>query len=374
MVSIGSTRKEPSSRRPRLRLVAAPLLIAGTALGTLAGGAAPAGAASTFLGSLSTITQVASTVPANGDVNPYGVAVVQRSVGHLHRGNVLVSNFNNSSNFQGTGTTIVQVSPAGAVSVFATLPLDSGLTTALSILPNGFVAVGSLPTVDGTSATATAGAVYILNRWGHLVETLQGGDINGPWDMTSVSSGPIAELFFTNVLNGTVAESPNNVNGGTVVRLTLRSTGARPQVLANTIIANGFPEHTDPAALVVGPTGVGLAANGTLYVADTVDNSIQAIPDATSRTTSAGTGLTITSGLPLNSPLGLAIAPNGDIITMNAADGNAVETTPAGTQVATATLESMGGGGGALFGLAIAPGGRSLYFVDDDLNTLMLFS
>lgn len=374
MVSIGSTRKEPSSRRPRLRLVAAPLLIVGTALGTLAGGAAPAGAASTFLGSLSTITQVASTVPANGDVNPYGVAVVQRSVGHLHRGNVLVSNFNNSSNFQGTGTTIVQVSPAGAVSVFATLPLDSGLTTALSILPNGFVAVGSLPTVDGTSATATAGALYILNRWGHLVETLQGGDINGPWDMTSVSSGPIAELFFTNVLNGTVAESPNNVNGGTVVRLTLRSTGARPQVLANTIIANGFPEHTDPAALVVGPTGVGLAANGTLYVADTVDNSIQAIPDATSRTTSAGTGLTITSGLPLNSPLGLAIAPNGDIITMNAADGNAVETTPAGTQVATATLESMGGGGGALFGLAIAPGGRSLYFVDDDLNTLMLFS
>ena len=54
---------------------------------------------------------MASTVPDNGDVNPYGVAVVPRSTGNLHQGNVLVSNFNDKANVQGTGTTIVQVSP-----------------------------------------------------------------------------------------------------------------------------------------------------------------------------------------------------------------------------------------------------------------------
>ena len=53
-------------------------------------------------------------MPANGDVNPYGVAVVPRSTGDLRQGNVLVSNFNDTANVQGTGTTIVQVSPGGA--------------------------------------------------------------------------------------------------------------------------------------------------------------------------------------------------------------------------------------------------------------------
>ena len=56
--------------------------------------------------SLNTITRVASTVPANGDVNPYGVALVLRSRGSLVKGHILVSNFNNSANLQGTGTTI----------------------------------------------------------------------------------------------------------------------------------------------------------------------------------------------------------------------------------------------------------------------------
>ena len=63
---------------------------------------APAAAAApTFLGSVSTLTTVASTVPvfpANADVNPYGVAVVPQSVRRLHRGSVLVSNFNAATN------------------------------------------------------------------------------------------------------------------------------------------------------------------------------------------------------------------------------------------------------------------------------------
>ena len=67
-----------------------------------------------FVGPLHKLSVIASTVPGNGDVNPYGVAVVGRSVGRLHEGNVLVSNFNAASNLQGTGTTIVQISPGGS--------------------------------------------------------------------------------------------------------------------------------------------------------------------------------------------------------------------------------------------------------------------
>src|SRR5260221_13085748 len=66
-----------------------------------------------FLAQLHTIGVLASTVPSNGDINPYGVAVVPQSTGTLVAGNVLVSNFNNATNAQGTGTTIVQGTPGG---------------------------------------------------------------------------------------------------------------------------------------------------------------------------------------------------------------------------------------------------------------------
>src|SRR5207253_768080 len=72
-----------------------------------------------------TITIIASTVPANGDVNPYGVAVVAHSSGLLVQGNILVSNFNSSANLQGTGTTIVQIAPNGTASLFAQINANS---------------------------------------------------------------------------------------------------------------------------------------------------------------------------------------------------------------------------------------------------------
>ena len=76
----------------------------------------------------------------------------------------------------------------------------------------------------------------------------------------------------------------------------------------------------------------------------------------------------------LNGPLGLAIAPNGDILTVNGGDGNVVETTPSGSQVAQVVLDSTGSppGVGTLFGIAVAPGGTTLSFVDDGSNTVNL--
>jgi hypothetical protein len=99
-----------------------------------------------FIGPL-TVTPGPYTVPANGDVNPYGVAVVPRSTGKLVKGHVLISNFNAASNAQGTGTTIVDVAPNGTVTVFAEIsaaglpgacPGGIGLTTALSVLRSGW--------------------------------------------------------------------------------------------------------------------------------------------------------------------------------------------------------------------------------------------
>jgi len=336
-----------------------------------------------------TITVVASTIPANGDLNPYGIFVVPDTVGNLVKGNLLISNFNASSNLQGTGTTIVQISPGGTVSQFAQIDASSlpgtctggvGLTTALAVLRAGWVIVGSLPTADGTSATAQAGCLLVLDPMGNVSETIYGTLINGPWDMavldhSNASGGGTASLFVTNVLNGTVAAGGSVVNQGTVVRvdLTLSKTGA-PFVEAMTVIGSGFAERTDPAALVIGPTGVGLSPDGfSLYVADSLNNRIAAISFPITRQTTAHTGKTITKGGSLNDPLGLAVAPNGDILTANGDDGYMVQTTPDGLQVAKTLLDSSGSppGSGALFGLVAV--GQSVYYVDDSGNTLNLF-
>jgi hypothetical protein len=335
-----------------------------------------------FIQDLQNIKTGASTVPANGDVNPYGVAVVPVTAGALEEGSVLVSNFNNSGNLQGTGTTIVQIASNGKVTTFAKLNAGSlpgpcpggvGLTTALVALRSGFVIVGSLPTSDGTAATAKAGCLIVLDRNGAAVATLSGNGINGPWDMTALDLGGFVVLFVTNVLNGTVAGNGSIVTGGTVLRIALatRPMGA-PQELARMVIASGFQERTDPNALVIGPTGLSLSEDGRLFVADTLQNRIAAIPFALFRMDDAGTGVTVSQSGALNSPLGLVTAPNGDILTVNSGDGNIVETTPGGRQVAVKPVDVSHQGAGTLFGLAIAPNSHGVYFVDDGNNTLNL--
>ena len=334
-----------------------------------------------FIGQFSTISSLGSTVPANGDVNPYGIVTVPRSVGSLVRGDILISNFNNAENLQGTGTTIVQMTPTGSLSLFAQInpatlpgacPGGVGLTTALAVLPHGFVVVGSLPTTNGMAATAKAGCLIVLDKTGNVVETISGPPINGPWDMTSSGEGAKATLFVTNVLNGTVASGETPTDGGTVVRIGLHIGGKHhpPTVTAMDVIANGFPERTDPAALVIGPTGVAVGDEGTLYVADTQGNRIATVPDARDRQTPLeGGGTTIAAGGYLNNPLGLTVTPNGDILTANANDGNLVETTPVGAEFQPL---DTGAGGGGLFGLAVAPQRQGVYFVDDTNNTLGL--
>ncbi len=356
-----------------------------------------------ILKKLTNVSVVSTTVPSNGDVNPYGIVLVPRSVGNLRKGHFLISNFNNSANAQGTGTTIVDVAPDGSsFTVFAQLDASSlpgacpgglGLTTALSVLESGWVIVGSLPTSDGTSATAQAGCLLVIDSHGNAVETISGGPINGPWGMTAFDAGAFVELFVTNVLNGTVAANGDVVNGGTIVRINLAVLpNHKPVVLSETVIASGFAERTDPAALVVGPTGVALSnpcdlrdaddcAKGAatpgervLFVADSASNRIAIIPFPLIRENSAGPGITLTSGGTLDAPLGLAVAPNGHVLTVNGDDGNIVETTPRGAQIASELIDSTGGpppGNGTLFGLAFDGEGK-IYFVDDGSNTLNL--
>ena len=339
-------------------------------------------AAGSFLAGKGTITVLGSTTPTNGDENPYAIWPVTANVGSVKSGDVLIDNFNNSSNNQGTGTTIVDLHANGTQNVFAQLPQTLsgctggvGLTTAMVQLKTGWVIVGSLPSSDGKTATAQAGCLIVLSPAGKVAETLSEPYLAGPWDAAVQDDGNTASLFVTNTLVGVTASTTGKVNQGDVVRLSLSQTStSAPKITAESVVATGFPESPDAAAFIKGPTGLALSASGTLYVADNLGNRITSVPSALTRTSADGVGSTLTSGGQLSGPLGLVIAPDGDLLAANATNGKIVEITPAGKQVGEYYADDSIGqdppGNGDLFDVAITQDGKGVLFVNDGTNIL----
>jgi hypothetical protein len=381
------TRFEISRRRLRpscdglesraLMSVASSALNASAQVHALSQGHSPYRSSAPLLSNLpSTPQRSASTQASTGDGNPYGVAVIPGGfsrAGVLRPGDILVSNFNGPSGFQGTGTSIVRITPKGEATLFARTSSGTGLSTALGVLGNRFIVVGNLPTTDGTSATAKPGSLLVLDLTGNVVGTFSDPSlVNGPWDLVISQHGSHASIFVSNVLNGTI----------TRVDVTLTDHGRNFQFDGGTQVASGYAHRSDPAALLLGPTGLAYdAKHDTLYVASTVDNSIFAVKDAGRTKFGSGTGTVIYADpTHLHGPLGLAFAPNGDLITANGdainADPNQpselVEFTRKGKFVAQLSINSSG----AAFGLAVTPTrtGARLSAVDDVLNQLDLFT
>jgi len=234
------------------------------------------------------------------------------------------------------------------------------------------VVVGSLPTTNGgvLPGQNPAGCLIVLNDRGTVAETITNRDIVGPWDLTVRSSATSAEMFVSNALGGNLTTHDGvPVTGNcTVVRLDLvLRAGSPPRLASSTLIGTGFPWQANKAALILAPTGMALGSNGTLYVDDAETNSVSAIPQALTRTSvlTAVDG-TLSAGGALNAPLGMTIAPDGDLIVVNGNDGNAVEISPAGRQVATRTL--IKNGAGDLFGIITAHNG--LLIANDGTNAL----
>ena len=319
-----------------------------------------------------TPTLSVSTVPSNGDQNPYGVAFVPRGFpegGGLAPGDIIVSNFNDSNNVQGTGTTIVAVTPDGDVSVFFQGQPGLGLTTALGVLKRGFVLVGNVPTTDGTCNTIQPTSLLIVDRNGSQVSALSDDHfLDGPWDLTIHDEGELAQVFVSNVLSGTVTRID--------LRTALEGT---PTVESMTQIASGYGHACNAAAVVVGPTGLAYDEDGDiLYVASTADNAIFAVPGARKAASDAGRGsLIYQDDTHLHGPLGLVLTQNGDLVTANGDAVNPdpnqpselVEFTPTGEFVAQFSVDPSQG---AAFGMALRP--TRFAAVDDATNMLDIWT
>lgn len=328
-----------------------------------------------------------STVPSNGDVNPYGIAFVPQgfpSGGPLHPGDIIISNFNNSANLQGTGTTIVKVNNGNPPTLFFQGEAGLGLTTALGVLRRGFVLVGNLPSTDG-SGTCVAesgptqnvgqGGLLVIDKRGNLVKQLTSASLlNGPWDLAVRDEGQFAQVFVANALSGTV----------TRLDLVVREDGDGDNdegvvVIRETQIASGYAHRCDPAAFVVGPTGLALdKETDTLYVSSSGDNAIYAIRNASFRTADAGMGhVVVQDETHLHGPLGLVLASNGDLISTQGDAVNpdpshqseVVEFTPEGRFVSEFSVDPVAG---SAFGIALKALDDGFVFATVDDNTAVL--
>jgi hypothetical protein len=322
--------------------------------------------------------RVVSTVPSNGDVNPYGVAFVPPGFpsGVLTPGDILVSNFNNSQNLQGTGTTIVRVTAQAATSVFFTAqPAQQGLSTALEVLQEGLVIVGNFPSPDGTCPNAGNGGLLVINSQGQQVQTITDDNfINGPWDMAVYDlGGGRVDAFIANGLSGAITRFNMTISGG---MLTVQS---------KTTIASGYMHQCDPVTFVDAPTGlVYNPQTDILYVASTVDNAVFAVSRASTRNDDGGIGQIIYQDpVHLHGALAMTAAPNGHLLVSNNdainPDPNQpseiVEFTLSGQFVKQLSMDANPGGS---FGLNVVTlGGAAITrfaAVNDNQSTLLIWT
>ena len=316
-----------------------------------------------------------STIPANGDVNPYGVAVVPNDIvgnGKLHPGDVLVANFNSSANLQGTGTTIVRVTPQNQASVFFQTGPGFGLDTGLAVLKSGYVIVGNLPSTDGTSAIAGQGSLLVIDRNGNQVaNVIDSNVLNGPWDLTVHDAGNHGQVFVSNVLSGTVSRFDFSIGRDGVFKM---NSGVQ--------IASGYTHRGDPTAFELGPTGLAFdSKTDTLYVASTADNAIYAIHNAGKLRKDHGTRSVIYADQAhLHGPLGLTFATDGNLVVAN---GDAINLDPNNTSTLVEFTKtgrfigqiSISPNPGGAFGVTSMFVGPAAHFaaVNDITNTIMVW-
>jgi hypothetical protein len=303
-----------------------------------------------------------------GQLNPYGLDVAKSTNGAFTKGDLAVCNFNDSSNVQGTGYTIVALHPKPG-STPALVAADP--TTLLGCTA---VALTSDDTIFAAAFAANDNPVFSSS--GSLITKLSGSPFNSPFGET-----------YAQPKKGSPVIYESNAADGTIVRISIGGS------YGTEVIATGFPVNGGPPGSILGPSGLQYDAHrDMLYVVDGQNNSVTTI----SKVSSLHAGcLTVKSngksfggrcgsqarilyeGAPLNGPISSALFFNGTIVVGNTLDPNGenlmVEINPGGHVGEVRNVDT--GAAGSLFGM-VATGTNAadtkLYFNDDNDNNLQV--
>lgn len=380
------------SLRVHLRLVAAALtagLIAAacsaqntgmTPTNTMPAQPAPAGAAAapdkrpdangSILAQLTNQAVIGSTIdPSFGQLNPYGLSVAPSTSGKITQGDLVVCNFNASSNVQGTGYTIVALHPmpGSSPTLIAADPTTLTGCNALALAPDDSI----------WNAAFVSNGNPVFSPSGTLVKNFTGSPFNHPFGEA-----------YADPMNGTPSFYVSNAGNGAIVRINLNA-GFTMQ-----IIATGFPVNHGAPGSILGPSGLQYERKtDTLFVVDGANNSVTAIRKVSSiggvqclqvkdrgrhfAGRFAPRATVLIMGAPLNGPISSALLFNGHLVIGNTLDPNGqnlmIEINRSGKVLKVRNVDT--GPAGSLFGM-VATGTNAmdtkLYFNDDNDNNLQV--
>ena len=318
---------------------------------------------------LDDITTIGSTIPANGDQNPYGLDVAKSTAGKIQRGDLVVCNFNDSANVQGTGTTIVAIHPhPGSTPVLVAQDPSLLGCAEVALSPNDVIWAAAFAANDNP----------LVSPGGAVLTTLPGGPWHGPFGQ---AFAPRATAF------GSASFYESNASDGSIVRINIKPGPA----FTFDVIATGFPVNNGVPGSILGPSGLQYdEKHDRLYIVDGTNNALYAfrhvstIPAGGIVIGGGGTTFSgpfrrrarlIYSGAPLNGPISSALFSNGHLALGNTLDPNGknllVEIAPCGRVLDVKNVDR--GVAGAIFGM-VATGkdidDTKLYFNDDNANAV----
>ena len=307
---------------------------------------------------------IGSTVDSKfHQLNPYGLTVAPASAGDFKKGDLVVCNFNDKANVQGTGFTIVALHPK---------PGSKPLLVSSSKTLVGCNALALSTGDDIWAAAFTANDNPVLSPTGVLEINIKGKPFDRPFGQ-----------IFAQPKGGSPAFYATDAGDGTVVRINLGSP------FTFDVIAKGFAINHGKPGSILGPSGLAYDPNGDqLYVVDGTNNTVVAfskvssIPNGgvtvekggkTFKGPSAHDARLVFAGAPLNGPISSALLFNGNLVVGNTGNPSGknimVELSPTGKMLATRNVDK--GASGALFGM-VATGtsaaNTKLYFNDDNDN------
>ena len=309
---------------------------------------------------------IGSTVdPKFGQLNPYGLTVAPSTTGDFKKGDLVVCNFNDKKNVQGTGFTIVALHPKpGSKASLVTYGKTLWDATRWR----------SDPADDIWAAAWTANDNPIISATGKLEGNIKGKPFNHPFGQ-----------IFASPTSGSPAFYESNAGDGTVVRINLGSK------FTFDVIAKGFAVNHGMPGSIFAPSGLAYDASiDTLYIVDGTNNTVVAFDKVSTipndgiqvekgglkfKGPSADQARVLFSGAPLNGPISSALLANGNLAVGNTSNPSGqniiVEISRTGKVLATRNVDK--GALGAIFGMVAT--GRSatdtkLYFNDDNHNEL----
>ncbi len=325
---------------------------------------------------LTTQKTVSSTVdPLNGDVNPYGLVYVKskpfgKSI--LQKGDLVVCNFNDKANVQGTGTTVDYMS-----SVPGSKPTQ--LTQSSSLLGCASLVINSFD--ETFSADSGAKDAIGDDSNGKIKQTLKSSLLVEPWGTAYVPSQtgyPPGDGLWV-----------SDASTGKIVRINL-GTGGKPTF---TPVISGFAVNHGKPGSILGPSGLQYnQKSDTLYVIDGVNNTVVAFHHAYNQFNTANevvvgsNGMTFTGpkaadaqllyhGSPLSAPISSTLLANGNLVIGNTGNQKGknilVEIASDGTMLAYKNV--IKGNAGALFGIAstgATDATTQIFFNNDNNNTV----